>query len=191
MYFQYSALELTPPEYRYQAVNDADRQFLLGNYERALELYQDVIFSDKLDFWSAERREYYMFATIAQFNSEPLPTMPAPDPAEYANLSAYARYRILLHHIAQGWMQDASIVNDTLQVKHPTETAGHPYSEMAALLWNEYQFTGDLSLACQLVIAYVEEHPEILEPLGNSSYHGSQVHRYIPQDICPFGTETE
>jgi predicted metal-dependent HD superfamily phosphohydrolase len=41
------------------------------------------------------------------------------DTNEYANLSAYARYRILLHHLGQGWIQDASIVNDTLQAKHP------------------------------------------------------------------------
>ncbi len=104
LYFQYSGVELTPPEYRFQAVNDADRQFLLGNYERALELYREVIFSDKLDFWSEKRKIYYRDAILAKLSNEPLPTMPATDPNEYANLSAYARYRILLHHLAQGWV---------------------------------------------------------------------------------------
>jgi hypothetical protein len=186
LHFRYSAVELTPPEYRFQTVNDADRLFLLGDYEHALALYQDVIFSDQLDFYSLERFTHNIRVAVAEANDEPKPTMPAPDPNEYLSLSAYARYRILLHHLAQGWVQDAAIVNDTLQAEHPIGTAGHPYAEMAALLWAEYQNSADLSVACQPVIAYVETHPELLDPLGNASYYGFQIHEYVPRDTCPF-----
>jgi hypothetical protein len=62
---------------------------------------------------------------------------------------------------------------------------------MATLLWDEYQNSGDLTIACQPVIAYVEEHPEVLDPLGNSSDHGAQAHKYIPQDICPFEVKSK
>ena len=49
--YVFFSLKLTAPHYRFQAAQDADRLFMAGSYDQAIKLYQDVIFSDKLESW--------------------------------------------------------------------------------------------------------------------------------------------
>jgi hypothetical protein len=56
---------------------------------------------------------------------------------------------------------------------------------MAVLLWNEYQSSADLEIACKKVVEYVSANEELLQYLGNS-HDGFQSHSYIPEDVCPF-----
>ena len=50
--------EYSPPQYRFQAIQDADSYTLKQDYEKALHLYRTVIFNNKLDWWSRERQRY-------------------------------------------------------------------------------------------------------------------------------------
>jgi hypothetical protein len=114
-HYLYNALEMDPPEFRFQAVQDADRLFYLGYYDRALGLYREVIFSDALEWWTSELREFNIQLYDSMYSDSPTPIPVQEDPAEYDSLAAYARYRIVLHHLTRGWLDDAITVNDSLQ----------------------------------------------------------------------------
>jgi len=193
LHYLYAALALEPPLYRFQAVQDADRFFFMKEYDQALAIYQEVVFSDKLDWWSQDKFMFLRNSYYAQMTKDVPPPTPVPDLNEYSNLAAYARYRILLYHLVQGQSDEASVVYKILLEKFPTGSAGQPYAEMAALLWNEYTRTQSLESACLPVVAYVESHPETMDALGNNAFiranyvsHGFQSHLYAPEDICPF-----
>jgi hypothetical protein len=179
--FVLTKTEFAPPKYRFQAVQDADRFALTGDYDRALDLYQQAIFSDQLDWWSEERWDHE--TQVALGNTAHL--IPAPDAAEYFYLEAYSRFRIMLLHILRGYLPDAEIVYNTLQEKFPTGQPGYEFAEMTALFWNEYQISSDMGLACQKAIEYAEIHPGILAYLGDYM-HGWQSIGYEPPDVCPF-----
>ena len=171
---------LGPPLYRFQALQDADRAFLMDEYENALTLYQDVIFSDQLDWWNTDKRWYLMNSAFG----DPPDVEIHPTPSEYPSLAAYARFRIVLLHVVLRDEASAQIVFNTLQAENPPGSHGAPYAEMAALFWNEYLVSGSLELACAQVIAFARDNPDIMVPLGNGD-HGFQSHEYVPEDLCP------
>jgi hypothetical protein len=179
VHFLYSDLEMEPPEYRFQALQDADRLFLLERYDESLSLYQNVIFADDYEWWTFDRQMYLMNLSMG-YEME----SPKPDPAEYPSLAAYARYRIVLHHLVRGWTGAAEGAYATLVERFPEGTVGHGFAEMAELLWTEYQMSADVEIACAKVVEYVYEHQDLLEYLGQNN--GSQSHIYIPEDVCPF-----
>lgn len=179
-------LEFEAPQYRFQAVQDGDRLALLGEYDRALDMYQQVIFSDKLEWWSPERHKFLQDEWMAQFSRDsPTPVPPTPDTHEYYYLAAYARYRIMLLDIVRGWLPEAKVVYDTLQEKFPTTQVGHEYAEMAKAFWANYQSAQNIENACSQAIAYATQNSGILTYLG-SDYHGWQSKDYKPEDTCPF-----
>jgi hypothetical protein len=175
-----------PPQYRFQAIQDGDWQTRYGNYARALSLYQEAIFNDRLEWWSPKRRDYDVHLRVSQYDTNPT-VYPTPifDNTEYPHLAAYAYYRIMLLHIVQGHESDAGTVYKTLQQKFSNDPHGHPNVEMATAFWEIYQSTHKMYDGCAVAIQYATEHPEILIPLG-SDYHGSQSHIYVPADVCPF-----
>jgi hypothetical protein len=183
-HFLYSSLTIDRPVYRFQALQDADREFLLGNYEQALSLYQDVIFSDKLEWWTPERIRYPIEVREAEAFNSPVPALPQPDPSEYKSLAAYARYRIVLNHLARGWITPAQTVLQGLHTAFKGDSIGAPYVQAADLLWTSFQENPNLASACGGVVEYFDQHPELLKPLGDSS-HGQQSHIYAPEDTCP------
>jgi len=179
MYVQKSRT-LTSPQFRFQVIQDADQETIKQNYDMALSLYQEAIFSDKLEWWSIDRHIYYR--NNIWESTEPTPL---PDSTEYPNLAAYADYRIMLLHLIQGHESDATTAYNTLQQKFGNDPYGHPYAEMATAFWDAYQSAHSVYDGCAAAIQYAAEHPEILTPLG-SGYHGAQSHQYKPEDVCPF-----
>jgi hypothetical protein len=193
--------EPSPPSYRFQAIHDADYEVLNGQYENALSLYQDAISNDKLEWWSKARREYEVYTSLNSYFDEdfrihpisltitptPFPTMPVVtlDTTEYPRLAAYAYYRIMLLHLAQGQESNADTAYNTLQQTFGSDPYGRPYVEMATAFRDAYQSTRKMYDGCAAAIQYAAEHPEILTPLG-SDYHGAQGHTYKPEDVCPF-----
>ena len=177
--------EYSPPEYRFQAVQDGDVAALAGEYDRAIAFYQEAIFSDKLEWWSPERRAYERLVAQMQavHTPVPLPTL-TPDPSEYGYLASYARYRILLIHVVRGYLPEAKIVFDTLQANFPKGQPGHEFAAMAKVFWDEYQVSADIGLACQAAIAFPDK--DIALTFLGSDYHGEQSHTYVPEDVCPF-----
>jgi len=185
-YVNLTQKQYTLPQYRFQAVQDGDWATLYGDYAKAFSSYQEAIFSDNLEWWSPERKEYERKTYFSQDNVTPsvYPT-PTSDPTEYPRLAAYAYYRMVILHTFLGETEAAQIKYTTLQEKFPTESPGHPHVEMATDFWNTYQSSGKMYNACAAAIAYADSHPEILIPLG-SDYHGAQSHTYVPADVCPF-----
>lgn len=185
-HFTLSGIEYTAPEFRFQAIQDADRQVNYGKFDKALLLYQDTIFNDKLRAFSEEVLLNDGTRSVAIDNhGQPTPTYVAPDPSEYPHLAAYAYYRIMLLFFVQGYESDAAIIYHTLQEKFDSDPNGSAYVEMATAFWDAYQPTHEMYAGCAAAIQYAAKHPEILIPLG-SDYHGSQSHLYIPPDVCPF-----
>jgi hypothetical protein len=183
-HFLYSSLEIDPPEYRFQALQDAGRLFLLGDYDLALPLYQDVIFSDKLEWWSFDRTRNFADRFFTSLGDGPTPTLLPLDDSEYAPLAAYARYRIYLNHIARGWFPEAQTVLDGLRSRFSDDPVAAPYVEAANLFSTSFEATSDPAAACAVVIDYFRRAPELLAPLGDA-YHGLQSHVYTPEDTCP------
>jgi hypothetical protein len=184
--FALHSMDLDPPQYRFQAVQDGDRYVLFGQYDKALDLYQQAIFSDKLDWWSPERSEYDRDLFDALYSGQATPALPAPGLNEYPNLAAYARYRIMLLHIVRGWLPEAKTVYDTLQLKFQEWEEGHAYAEMAAAFWTEYQASQDIGQACNKAVEYATANTELTLTYIGSDYHGWQSHYYKPIDVCPF-----
>jgi hypothetical protein len=175
--------EIDPPIYRFQAVQDADQAALWGEYDRALALYQDAIFSDQLLGWSPELYEQQQYS----FFVDSTPT-PFPAPAEeYYHLAAYARFRILVLHALHGYDQDGQIVYDTLIERFPEGQPGYESAVLAQGFWSTYLATHDVGQACtQALKAIWDEAGEILYWL-DGDFHGMQAPDYQLVGLCPFG----
>ena len=65
--------EYVHPFYRFQAIQDADAAVLAGKYDKALQLYQEAISNQDLEWWSVERREYEQAVIDAPGFHEPTP----------------------------------------------------------------------------------------------------------------------
>jgi hypothetical protein len=178
-------IEYSSPEFRFQAIQDADYEVIHGNLDKALATYQDTIANDKLESFSHEILVNRIMESSAIDGNMPTPTPVPPDITEYPRLAAYAYYRMMLLHIMQGHESDAGTVYKTLQQKFANDQHGRPYVEMATAFWEAYQSTHKMYDGCAASIQYAVEHPEILIPLG-SDYHGSQSRTYVPADVCPF-----
>lgn len=175
--------EYYPPNFRFEAIQDGDTEKIRGDYDSALKSYQAAIFDNKLKSWTQE-----VWRDLSQ-NQDPqnlrypdLEKMPF-NQNEYDQLSAYARYRIMVIYLKQGWYGDAKTVYEALLEKHPYENKGYPYTELAKEFRDEFQSSHDISSSCNMAIAYATNHSEILEPLGS---HGLFDEYYEPEDICPF-----
>src|SRR6185503_11011308 len=101
--------EYSSPEYRFQAVQDGDRLTLQHNYKQALDLYQNVIFSNQLKEWSPDMHNYELGILDSHIHSLPTPTLPAPDTTEYHRLAAYAYYRMVALHTYLGQTDAAQL----------------------------------------------------------------------------------
>ena len=185
--FMWDQVEIESPIYRFEAVQDGDRMLLLGEYQKALELYQAVVSSNRLYAWSLENFEQQLYA-LNQFTPTPTPIPVIQD--EYDNLVAYAYYRIMLLQTIQADSVSAQATYETLQAKFPDGTQGQRFAKMAAEFWKEYQSSKNLGEACLKVIQYAEEHKhDIFTHLGNTEQdtsHGTQSHYYTPWDMCLF-----
>jgi hypothetical protein len=179
-------VEYAQPVFRFQSIQDADSAVVVGKYDKVLQLYEETISKKNLEWWSAERREIEQAKIDYYWAGEPTPDNKiVEDPTEYLRLAAYAYYRIMLLHLVQGNVSDATTTYNTLQEKFGNDQYGHPYVGMATAFWGAFQSMHNMYDGCAAAIQYAAEHPDILIPLG-SDYHGTQSHHYKPEDVCPF-----
>ncbi len=173
--------EYAPPQYRIHAVYDGDDASRAGAYDKALASYQQAITDDSLLGWSEDQLSDLVYADFGY------PATPTPDPRERPRLSAYAQYRILVVHAAQGDLAKAQAAYDALQSEFSADPAGRPYAELAAAFWDEYRRSQSLSAACDRAVDYsLTRANDVLIPLS-SSFYGSNARDYLPEDLCPFG----
>jgi hypothetical protein len=186
---------MAPPIFRFQAVQDGDRSVIEQDYSKALDLYQQAIFSDKLEWYSAARQETMRQQWGVNFSNPPVPapTLPAADPLEYDNLAAYATYRIMLLHIEHGYFSDAKAVYDGLLKKYPEGSNGSIYGKLAQAFWNEFTATKRIGNGCQKALDFaVQNWDEVTKYLGynwiGEDHFGWQGLKYASGGnmICPF-----
>jgi len=179
------ANEFEFPEYRFQALQDADAMTVIGKYDRAIELYEATISNTRLKWWSPERMEYVQALYMSWIPDLTLPPEPPEDKTEYPRLASYAYYRIVLLHSMQGNEVEARTTYNTLQQEFGSNESSQPYVAMAAAFWEAYHARDRMYDGCAAAIQYAVEHPELLVSLG-SGYHGWQSRTYLPADVCPF-----
>jgi hypothetical protein len=85
----------SPPQYRFQAVQDGDWQTSYGNYAEAVSSYQAVIFDDNLEWWSPKREEYERYNYMTQYDPTPIAS---PTPLRPRRIPQPRRLRLLPHH---------------------------------------------------------------------------------------------
>ncbi len=187
--------EFDAPYYRFQAVQDGDRATLAGDYKKALSFYQQAILDKKLEWFTEEKRLHDFRVYSDKYFGVSDGTTPTsgsslvPDPDEYPNLAAYARYRIMLLYVLQGDLSDAATAYQTIQQSFPAQKPESYFSKLATIFWTEYQTSKNIKSTCDKVVLYVEAdaatYPDILNYLG-SHFHGAQSIEYTPESICPF-----
>jgi hypothetical protein len=185
LHFLHYRLEMDAPEYRFQAVQDGDRFFLLGEYDRARSAYQAAMFSEVLEWWSPERMEFFSKLFDARASGSRTPVPPEEDETEYPKLAAYAGYRLILLNAVRGDIGSAEGLYADLLKDHPHGSDGYPYVILADRFLENYRATGDPARACEQVVEYAQSAEGLLAPLGDSN-HGGQSHIYEAADLCPF-----
>jgi hypothetical protein len=183
-FYVWYSQKYNPPNFRFEAIQDGDIKTLRGNYDAAINSYRAAIFNEKLRSWNKEIwQKQLQLQEEGIGNGYPdIQKMPF-DQTEYDQLSAYARFRIMIVYINRGLENDAEIIYRSLLSKFREDSPGHPYAEMASEFWNEYQLSHDPAQSCDKAILYATLHAEILAPLGS---HGGWDDSYEPKSVCPF-----
>jgi len=184
-------VEYSPPEFRFQAVQDGDRYSEAGMYEKALQSYQQAITSNALKWWTEDLYNY----TVARYGLGPCadnvsrcPT-PVNDPNERPILSAYALFRKTLVYLLMNDPIRAESTYQNLLTSYPEGSPGYKITEMAMLFWNEYQSTKSLESACNKSINFIRSNQNALTILtGKSNFLYNQGIDYMhePEKVCPF-----
>jgi hypothetical protein len=187
-YFALSSLDIIPPVYRFQAVEDADRLSLMGKYQQALNLYLEAISSHTLAAWILDQ---YHSQFRAEISGTPTPTLIPFNQEEYNNLAAYALYRIMLLHVMQFETDTAETAYNDLIKNYPVGQTGHLYAELAAQFWENYSILHRIGEGCSAAIRFADDHKDdIYTYLGNvdgsANTYGYWSHYYTSWDLCPF-----
>jgi hypothetical protein len=146
-----------PAQYRNHVLNDAQQASAQGDYATAEQLYRRVIHDESLKGW-------------------------VDPPTEWANLSAFAQFRLVVIYLQSGQSDRANQAYGQLQSDFPQGATGHSYAEMGATLWKTLQGGSDLGTACRAASGYASANSQtILDPL----YFGYANPTYEPSDMCP------
>jgi hypothetical protein len=194
--FIMDSLEVTPPEFQFQAIHDADQAFLNSNFDLALELYEDAIIPGKYRWWVEgliQNENEFEEAKQLEWHTTPTPVLP--DHREYDHLSAYARYRMLLIYTQQGRVTEAAEMANTMERAYPLGNAGYAIARLANVFWSSYKHNLDIHSACKSAVEVTKQSAwDIFMYVGQieiggkiiGTYHGGQTVRYQITDICPF-----
>jgi hypothetical protein len=184
--FLFSDYQIDVPYYRYQALQEADRAFLMRDYDQASILYDKVVGSTVLEWYSLDRKKYFWDVYSAKQAGKDPAQVPYPyfRADEYQYLSAYARFRKVVLLLAEGKQADAYFTYQLLDQIYTEQNPGFWHAEMGRIYWKAVKEGMSLTEACQLVIKYVEQNPKLLEALGDQ-WHGQQSHIYVASDVCP------
>lgn len=157
-----SFVQLDPPQYRVQLIHAADRLFGRLQTREAAALYREALQEETdLRYW---------------FNSGPETLIP------------YGLYRTILVDTFNADFENRQTIIDTLQEAYPIDANTNParlpvYVEMAYAFLAGWDATNNLSNACQLVQAVIEDRPEAIELMNR---YGSRSPQYTANDFCPF-----
>lgn len=154
-----------PPIYRYHALLDGDRALMAGDYTVATTTYERVISDDALQEWGA------VSGII--------------DPAEErTQLTAFARWRLVLVYLLTGETENAQSAYDQLQADYPPGTTGHDVSAMAGTFWMAYLIEDSVAAGCTEVVTAAMSKTAV-QDFFNWNYGYANPY-WEPLNLCPF-----
>jgi tetratricopeptide (TPR) repeat protein len=186
--FTLSEDTFAPPEFRFQAVQDGDRQMKFSNYELALDFYQQAIQDKTLDWYSIDRRiRDSITFSMRHAGEKPNPTATPvlfKDPDEYPILASYSYYRIAQIYLLQDDLATAQTIYNQQLLAFPADQAGGEFTEMSEILIQAYQESEDISQSCKAVTEYVQENRITL--IDYSSYFNYTSKYYDIDSLCAY-----
>jgi len=154
-----SILELDPPDYQIQVIQEADRNFLAGKMASAIELYQLAYTDEELRIWLR--------------NEAPI-------------LESYILYRLMLAWASEG-SPESAIVFERLRTDFALPIEGQPeitpFMTLGQAFWEAYSQNNDISEGCEAVQAILPEAPLALSWMNR---YGARNLGYVARDMCPF-----
>ena len=150
---------LGPSNYRIHALHDAETTAWNGEMDIALVLYWRVIQDPALEAWAQPE-------------------------IEWANLSAFAYYKLVALYTLRGEESQAVEVLEEMGERVGEESSQRVYYEMAILFRDVYA-ASSLENACVSTAGFAGSNREtILEPLGSLVF-GYANRDFDPEDMCP------
>lgn len=143
-YYTLSIVQLDPPRFAIQVVQEADRNFARQQMDTAIAQYQLALSDSGLRYW---------------LNDEPV------------YLKSYLYYRLLLAYAYTDNDNLLSLFQEALAT-YPDAANAPVYVSMINAFWNGYQVTNNLHSACLEVQAIISARPEavgLLNRYGNRS----------------------
>lgn len=143
-YYTLSIVQLDPPQFAIQVVQEADRNFARQQMDTAIAQYQLALSDSGLRYW---------------LNDEPV------------YLKSYLYYRLLLAYAYTDNDNLLSLFQEALAT-YPDAANAPVYVSMINAFWNGYQVTNNLHSACLEVQAIISARPEavgLLNRYGNRS----------------------
>ncbi len=142
--FVLSIIQLDPPRFQIQVIQEADRAFARQDMEQAIRLYELALTDTALRFW---------------LNDEPV------------FLKSYVYYRLLL---AYAFTDNSNLLTiyQTANAEYPDPATAPVYIAMLNAFWNGWQVTNNLRSACEAVQPVINTRPEsvaILNRYGSRS----------------------
>ena len=141
---------------RYFTLLDANDAFVLGNYDRALALYEEAATSDALQGSNWSNRG-----------------------DEQSAIKRYAGFRLLLIHLWRNEIEPAQQWLNWLSAQYPADSI----TQAAQLLYDEHAQSKNLPAACAKVREYVQSVPDITVPLGDMGYANPTL---TGETLCPY-----
>jgi hypothetical protein len=155
-FYVLSIVQLDPPAFRIQVVQEADRAFARLDMDNAVPLYQLA-----LDSSQPLRNWYNDESTV---------------------LRSYIMYRLLLAYAYTENEQRLFILQD-ISTLFPDANTAPVYVSMAQSFWNTLQVTNNLHNACIEVLNIIATRPDALDSLNR---YGTRSPIYTAQSLCPF-----
>lgn len=133
-----SIVQLDPPRFQIQVVQEADRAFARQDAEQAITLYNLALSDTDLRFWT---------------NDEP------------TTLKAYIYYRLL---VAYAYTEDDNLLStyQAALAAFPDAATAPVYIALINTFWNGWQVTNNLNSACREVQAIIASRPEAISLLN-------------------------
>lgn len=151
-----SIVQLNPPRYRIQVIQEADRQFNQRSWTTAIPLYQQALADNpELRYWFDDEVEV---------------------------LRSYALYRLIVAQIAASDL-GLPATQQQLTTLYPDPANAPVYVRMATTFVNTFSLQGDIGAACDQVNAVVEVEPQALALMNR---YGTRNPGVTAAELCPF-----
>jgi hypothetical protein len=170
-------VELLPPSYRFQVLEDAQRALDNGDLHYAIALYLAAADGDYLNVPSFGGRDLYQDTIYSYLTLEEVA-------GEYQ--TSFARFRLIYLYEFIGQYDDVDCELQKLQSYHPTGEPGSEFAELAALFVKKARHELTPSDACrESVRTIINTYPDLTGFWGHIGSWGNTNLYYIVDNLCP------